>query len=118
MRYTVRSPDGELVFPSRRELFAAYQNGLVDEDDEVREEGAQAWRKAEALLGARLNKAGATTRTLKVRVALLAILGGIALYLISRDDPARVAMGVTIALALVVWMFSWTRDAMALKRRR
>lgn len=117
MRYTVRSPDGELEFPSRRELFAAYQNGLVDETDEVREEGSQAWRKAEALLGARLHKAGATARTMKIRVMLFAVLGGVALYLITREQGSRVAMGAVLAVALVLWMFSWTRNAFALKRR-
>lgn len=118
MRYTVRSPDGELDFPSRKDLFGAYQNGLVAEDDEVREEGSTTWRKAEAVLGTRLNRATATTRTMRLRVSLLTVLGCVSLFLITRGDTARVAMGWTVAIALVVWMYSWTRDAFALKRRR
>ena len=46
MKYTVRSPDGELTFHSFREMEKAYWDGLVDPDDEVQEEGASLWRKA------------------------------------------------------------------------
>ncbi|MBM4378601.1 MAG: hypothetical protein FJ086_04765 [Deltaproteobacteria bacterium] len=52
MKYFVRmpgQPDKELVFSSMRELEQAWLHGLVDAEDEVREDGGTAWRKAGAL---------------------------------------------------------------------
>ncbi len=49
MRYRVRTPEGELEYPSLRDVEQAYVQGLVDPQDEVLEEGSTLWRKAESL---------------------------------------------------------------------
>ena len=49
MRYFVRTPEGELVFNSFGEVERAFLQGLVEPDDEIREEDANKWRKASTL---------------------------------------------------------------------
>jgi hypothetical protein len=46
MRYRVRTPEGELEYESILHVEQAYAAGLVDPEDEVREEGGTLWRKA------------------------------------------------------------------------
>lgn len=46
MKYTVKNKDGELAYGSLEEVKTAYVLGLVEADDEVREDGAFEWRKA------------------------------------------------------------------------
>ncbi|HEX8702506.1 MAG TPA: hypothetical protein VF815_26970 [Myxococcaceae bacterium] len=84
MRYRVRTPDGELEYPSLRDVEQAYVQGLVDPQDEVLEEGATLWRKAESLPAlARARRTSSSTfgsgQTLTV-VGSVA-LGVVALYL-------------------------------------
>src|SRR5947209_5268436 len=49
MRYTVKNQDGELTFDSLHHLRTMFEQGLVEPDDQVREEGSELWRKAAAM---------------------------------------------------------------------
>ena len=49
MKYTVKNQDGELTYGSLEEVKMAYVLGLVDEEDQVLEEGASLWRPAGAI---------------------------------------------------------------------
>ena len=118
MRYTVRSADGELDFPSRQELFGAYAQGLVGPEDQVREEGSTSWRKVAALLGARPQTSKPLPVVQMLRVGLLVAVGGYSLYLLLSGDLKSMGLGAILALALVMWLFSWTRTAFAIKRDR
>jgi hypothetical protein len=118
MRYTVRSADGQLDFPSRKELFGAYTQGLVGPDDEVREEGSTAWRKVAALLGARPQASSPLPVVQMIRVGMLVIVGGIALSMLVSGDLRRMGLGAILALVLAIWTWSWTRTAFAIKRDR
>ena len=46
MKFTVRTPEGELTFGSFGEVEKAWLLGLVGPDDELLEEGKSKWRKA------------------------------------------------------------------------
>jgi hypothetical protein len=49
MGFHVRNADGEVLFPSFREVHNAYLAGLIDPDDEIREDGTEKWRRARTL---------------------------------------------------------------------
>jgi len=49
MKYRVRTPEGELSYPSILELTKAYLMGLVEPGDEVQREGDTLWRKAASI---------------------------------------------------------------------
>ncbi|MBX7112897.1 MAG: hypothetical protein K1X64_01090 [Myxococcaceae bacterium] len=46
MKFTVRTPDGELTYSSFGAVEQAWLNGLVGPDDLLQEEGHTQWRKA------------------------------------------------------------------------
>lgn len=84
MRYRVRTPDGELEYPSLRDVEQAYAQGLVDPQDEVLEEGGTLWRKAESLpslVRARRSPSRAGGRGQTLTVVASVALGVVALYL-------------------------------------
>jgi hypothetical protein len=99
MRYTVRNQDGELDFPTFADVAKAYRQGLVDPEDEVREEGATAWRKAGALpelRGARLDASPSIwKRSQAFSIALAVVLGLAAMYVMSK-------MSVWVGIALLL----------------
>lgn len=49
MKYIVKTSDGELTYGSIHELRAGFEQGLVEPEDQVREERSEIWRKAGAL---------------------------------------------------------------------
>ncbi len=49
MKYTVKNRDGELTYGSLEEVKTAYVLGLIEAEDDVREEAATVWRKAGAI---------------------------------------------------------------------
>jgi hypothetical protein len=49
MKYTVKNKDGSLTYNSLEEVKTAYVLGLVEEDDDVIEDGASLARKASAI---------------------------------------------------------------------
>lgn len=104
MAYRVRTPDGELVFPSLGDIERAYVQGLVDPDDEVREDGAEKWRKASSLpvlAQAKKPQSGKAARaqTFTVLGAVTLGVGALLVMVLGRTPEVRM-MG--IALALVV----------------
>ncbi|HZI14710.1 MAG TPA: hypothetical protein VE153_30360 [Myxococcus sp.] len=101
MGYVVRTPDGELVYPSLLDVERAYAQGLVDPEDEVREESASLWRKAgslPALAGARRASSGAASRGQTLTVVGVVLLGVLALSLLFRDSWQLRVAGIVLAL--------------------
>ncbi|RKH64543.1 hypothetical protein [Corallococcus llansteffanensis] len=104
MAYRVRTPDGELMFPSLGDIERAYVQGLVDPDDEVREDGAEKWRKASSLpvlAQARRPQAHKDSRSQTLTVLGAVAVGVLALVLLVTGKSWNVRM-LGIALALVV----------------
>jgi hypothetical protein len=104
MAYRVRSPDGELMFPSLGDVERAYVQGLVDPDDEVREDGAEKWRKASslpALARAKPDTQGKASRAQTLTVVGAVAVGLLALVLLFTGSSWSVRI-MGIALALVV----------------
>ncbi|NMO21194.1 hypothetical protein HPC49_20615 [Pyxidicoccus fallax] len=102
MKYVVRTPDGELVYPSLLDVERAYLQGLVDPDDEVREESATTWRKAGSLptlAQARRASTGAAQRGQMLTVVGVVLLGALALSLLFRDTWNLRLLGIVLALA-------------------
>ncbi|MFP2932782.1 hypothetical protein ACLESO_48080 [Pyxidicoccus sp. 3LG] len=101
MRYVVRTPEGELTYPSLLDVERAYVQGLVDPEDEVREESASTWRKAGSLptlAQARRTSAGVAARGQAMMVVGVVLLGGLALSLLFRDSWNLRLMGIVLAL--------------------
>jgi hypothetical protein len=101
MRYVVRTPDGELVYPSLLDVEQAYLQGLVDPEDEVREEDSSKWRKAGSLptlVQARRASSGAAQRGQMLMVLGVVLLGGLALSLLFRDSWNLRLLGIVLAL--------------------
>ncbi|QSQ27612.1 hypothetical protein JY651_23060 [Pyxidicoccus parkwayensis] len=102
MRYVVRTPDGELVYPSLLDVEQAYLQGLVDAEDEVREEDSSRWRKAGSLptlARARRASTGAAQRGQILSVVGVVLLGAVALSLLFRDNWHLRLFGIVLALA-------------------
>ncbi len=118
MGYVVRTPEGELVYPSLLDVERAYVQGLVDPEDDIREETATTWRKAAslpALARARPARSGALRRGQFVRVAAVVFLSVLALSLVFRDDLQLRGLGIVLALAASSLLFQVTTQAF--KRR-
>jgi hypothetical protein len=73
MGYRVRNSDGELKFPSLGDIAKAYRNGLVEPDDEVRDERSTEWKKASSMLVLR-DERPAPRRHSPARLIVLAIV--------------------------------------------
>ncbi|MFP2901547.1 hypothetical protein [Corallococcus sp. 4LFB] len=104
MAYRVRTPDGELMFPSLGDIERAYVQGLVDADDEVREDGAEKWRKASSLpvlARAKKPQSGKAARAQTFTVLGVVALGLLALAVMVLGQEPRVRM-MGVLLALVV----------------
>ncbi len=110
MGYRVRTPDGELAYPTLRDVEVAYAQGLVDPTDEVLEDGHTTWRKASsipALARARPPSSGVMGRAQKVGVGAAVVLGAAALRLIMSDEWSRRGAGIVLALAMssvLMWL--------------
>jgi hypothetical protein len=101
MRYVVRTPEGELVYPSLLDVERAYVQGLVDPDDEVREESASTWRKAGSLptlARARRTSSGVAARGQALMVLGVVLLGAFALSLLFRESWNLRLFGIVLAL--------------------
>jgi hypothetical protein len=114
MRYRVRTPDGELDYPSLRDVEVAYVQGLVGPDDEVLEEGKEIWRKAASLPSlarARPEPKRLATRTQMLSVIGAVVLGAVALVLIASDSWTRRVLGIVLALAMCTLLMRVTSKA-------
>ncbi|WP_163973531.1 hypothetical protein, partial [Myxococcus sp. CA018] len=114
MRYVVRTPEGELVYPSLLDVERAYVQGLVDAEDEVREETATTWRKAASipvLAQAKPARSGALQRGQVLRVAAVVLLSALALSLVFRDELRLRGIGIVLALVASTLLFQVTTKA-------
>jgi len=103
MRYRVRTPDGELDYPSQEDLVRAYTQGLVGPEDEVLEQGHTTWRKAAslpALVRAQPSPPGLAGRAQWWTSLLVVVLGMGAFRLILREEPRQRILGVVLALVV------------------
>jgi hypothetical protein len=111
VRYTVRTPEGELTYNSFGEVERAWLNGLVDGDDEIREEGASKWRKASSfkvLAQARRRGDAVWGGTQSAWIVIAIILASAALYSIARG---HLWYGLAIAVALALLLTKVTYKA-------
>ncbi|PTL78056.1 hypothetical protein [Vitiosangium sp. GDMCC 1.1324] len=110
MGYRVRTPEGELGYPTLLDVEKAYTQGLVAPDDEVLEDGHSTWRKASsipALARARPPSTGLMGRAQKAGVVAALVLGAAALRLILSDSWSRRGAGIVLALAMssvLMWL--------------
>jgi hypothetical protein len=110
MGYRVRTPDGELAYPTLRDVEVAYAQGLVDPTDEVLEDGHSTWRKAAsipALARAKPHSTGVMGRAQKAGVVTAVVLGAMALRLIMSDEWGQRGAGIVLALAMssvLMWL--------------
>jgi hypothetical protein len=110
MGYRVRTPDGELGYPTLLDVEVAYSQGLVGPDDEVREEGKGTWRKASSIPALAQAKRSATESmswSQKTGIGTALVLGVLALRLIMSDEWALRGAGIVLALAMssvLMWL--------------
>jgi hypothetical protein len=113
MRYRVRTPHGELEYPSLGDVEQAYVAGLVDPDDEVLEEGGTLWRKAASLPAlaraqARRADSRASSRSQTLTIVVAVVLGMCALGLVF---SGRGLFGLLIAMVVASLLFRVTVNA-------
>jgi hypothetical protein len=114
MGYRVRTPEGELAYPTLRDVEVAYIQGLVEPTDEVLEDGHSTWRKAAsipALARARPESKGLVGRTQMLSVIAAVALGAGALALVMSDSWPRRGLGIVLALAMSVLLTRMTTKA-------
>ena len=101
MRYRVRTPEGELEYESILHVEQAYIAGLVDPEDEVREEGATLWRKAASiptLARARRARPRSAGRAQLLTILAAVVLGALSLVLLTRGSMLP---GLLLAMVVV-----------------
>lgn len=114
MAYRVRTPDGELTYPTLLDVEAAYTQGLVDPNDEVLEDGHSHWRKASsipALARSRPASKGLAARGQVLNVLGAVLLGFAALMLIMSDSWPRRGLGIVLALGMCTLLTRLTSKA-------
>jgi hypothetical protein len=111
MRYRVRTPEGELEYPSLKDVEQAYVAGLVGPEDEVLEEGGTLWRKAANIPG--LARAQAHRPHLRAHrrgqewTLVIALgLGVLALLLVARGQ-SLFALLLGLAVASLLWRVTY-----------
>ena len=110
MKYRVRSKDGELEFASFREVEVAWLNGLVEPGDEVLEEGATRWRKAEnipLLRSARRTSEQVWGGSQFILTAIGVLMASLALYLIAQPGVPSKVIGALLAFgvaSITIWI--------------
>jgi len=111
MRYTVRTPEGELTFNSFGEVERAWLQGLVEPDDEIREEGSTKWRKASTvplLVQARRRGDAVWGGTQPAWIVIAIILASAALYSIAKG---HMLIGLIVAFGLALLLTRVTYKA-------
>ncbi len=115
-KYTVRTKEGELVYGSFGEVEKAWLSGLIEPDDEIREEGQTSWRKAGAipiLRNAQRSEQQIFGGTQMALIVVVVVLASFALYQLSRE---RYLLGGLVALVVAFLLFRVT--TFAYKRRK
>lgn len=110
MKYRVRTQHGELEFANFREVELAWLNGLVEPGDEVLEDGATRWRKAESiplLRSARRTSDQIWGGRQYLLTAIGVVMASIALYLIGQKDVVSKVLGGLMAFgvaSITIWI--------------
>jgi len=111
MGYRVRSEGGEVKFQSLYEIQRAIANGLVSPDDEMTEDGPEAWRKINtvvALRDARLEPSGLFGKGDVGRWVLpLCVLASGALLLLFSEKYRFWGLGLALLIALFLLQFTF-----------
>src|SRR6202022_1831994 len=87
MRYTVKTPEGELTYNSFGEVERAWMQHLIDPEDEIRGEDSTRWRKASSfpvLVRARRQSAATWGGSQALWILIGIMLGSAALYFIAK----------------------------------
>jgi hypothetical protein len=106
MKYTVRSPEGQLTFQSFGELERAFWSGLVDPEDEVLEDGASTWRKAKSFAVLRRPPPQTDHEVQAQRMWLAAglVLGTVALWALTAHELGLKRYAITVLAAALLAM--------------
>ncbi len=116
MAWTVRNSDGAVDFETFDELERAYRLGLVESDDEVRDPGGRAWRRAELhprLVQARAAEQSATSPVPFGYILLALVLAGVTLYVVA---AGAWWLGLLLAIVLASMLMAVTSRAFRLRR--
>jgi hypothetical protein len=111
MRYTVKTPEGELTFSSFGEVERAWLQHLIDPEDEIRGEGSTHWRKASSfpvLVRARRQSAAVWGGSQSLWILIGIVLGSVALYFIVKG---KLLIGLTTALGVALLLTQVTYRA-------
>ncbi len=112
MKYTVRSPEGEVVFDSFEALRQAVGSGMVEPNDEVRREDEADWRPAGTLPGLTSQTPARKRDPQTLLLAAAITLGVLALALLVKggQDPQFYVYGVVAAFVVAGILFTVTRN--------
>ncbi len=117
MGYRVRNQYGELRFSSLKDLKEACRQRMVERDDEVLEDGATVWRKAETM--PRLWEDAGDKPSFLQREGrwylFAALMFGAAIYFVVRGWDY---LSIAIAALVLVFFLVWTTMASTRRRRR
>lgn len=110
MRYTVRtSSGGELQFDGIEQLRESFRLGLVDPDDEVREEQSERWVKANAIpvlaIASRAKRAESQQRRSQNIALVVLVVCQIAAFVTLFTDYWPYGLALAIASAFMLMRF-------------
>jgi len=109
MGYRVRSEGGEIHFRSLYEIQGALRNGLVAPEDELTEDGREAWRKVSTILAlqdARPAPSGFLRGDARFVIPLCALLL-LCLPLILSERWRIAGLGLAVFVALLLGQFTF-----------
>jgi|CXWL01.1.fsa_nt_gi hypothetical protein len=108
MKYTVKTPDGELTYSSFGAVEHAWLNGLVGPEDDILEEGHTQWRKASSyplLMQARRHGDAVWGGTQHAYLLAVVVLGSVALYLLVKGH--WIGIPALFVLAFMMTRITW-----------
>lgn len=108
MKFTVKTPDGELTYASFGEVEKAWLNGLVGPDDELLEEGHTKWRKASTfpvLMQARRHGDAVWGGSQQAYLIIVVVLGSAALYALVKGH--WIGIPALFILAYMMMRITW-----------
>ena len=114
MKYWVRNQDGELEYSSFGQIEEAWLLGLVEPDDEIKEEGWEKWRKASSFPTlARARRSGEQVwRGTWFAWVMLGVVGGTyALYKMQQKELMDKGIGLVVAVAVAILLIQVARRA-------
>ncbi len=113
MKFTVRTPDGELTYSSFGAVEQAWLNGLVGPDDELLEEGHTKWRKASSfplLMKARRHGDAVWNGSQSAYLLIIIVVGSAALYALVKQIWYGIP-GFVALVGLALMMMRITKNA-------